>query len=123
MKNYLLYKRKKVFQQAGSLVVQTNSSSSKNHRMQNDLKKKKKDEINMGYICTQVLPHQLHPRKVLPNVKIYSECQRSTSNSTLPPTLCYSHSINTFLQREDTYQQWRYAMFYPGTTSATLGLK
>lgn len=77
----------------------------------------------MDCISTHAHPHRLYHKKVLSNGKIYSECQRGSSNSTLPPTLCCSHSVNIFLQKEDTYRQWRYATFYPGTTSVTLGLK
>ena len=75
----------------------------------------KKDEMNMEYICIHVLPQQLHHEKLLPNVKIYSDCKSSTNNSTLPPTLCCSHSVNICLQKEDTYQRSRYSVSYPGT--------
>lgn len=47
--------------------------------------------------------------------KSICSAKRSSSNSTIPPTLHYSHSVNDFLQKEDAYQQSRYAAFYPAT--------
>lgn len=101
----------KAFQQAGGLVVQINLSSQRNCGIQN----KENDEINMEQICAHTFFSNYITRRDCLMKKSICSAKRSSSNSTLPPTLHYSHSVNDFLQKEDAYQQSRYTAFHPAT--------